>query len=39
MSFVTLLKSLSFLGALAKFHKATVSFFTSVRPSAWNNSD
>jgi len=27
-----------FLGAFAKFHKATISFVMSVRPSAWNNS-
>jgi hypothetical protein len=29
----------SFLGALAKLQKATVSFLVSVHLSAWNNSD
>jgi hypothetical protein len=28
----------AFLGAFPEFHKATISFVMSVRPSAWNNS-
>jgi hypothetical protein len=31
-------QNVEFLGAIAKFRKATVSFFMSVRPTAWNNS-
>jgi len=30
--------SASFLGAFAKFRKATIGFVMSVRPSAWNSS-
>jgi len=39
MSFKSLqLTGDSFLGAFAKLRKATITFVTSVRPSAWNNS-